>query len=107
MNTILANVKMPALISSAVVFPFFLIAIMNRKNMPEAFPYFLFGTLWTVMLIFVLIMRSIINSYNSGALHISTVSLVARTAFLIILGSFWISIVIDQMPCFLGGTNCD
>ncbi|MGI8581004.1 MAG: hypothetical protein ACR2KX_02350 [Chitinophagaceae bacterium] len=107
MNTLFTNLKMPSLISIATVLPFILLEILNRSGLSESFPYFLFGTLWIVMLIIVLTLKPIFKNFNSGVLNITIPNAIIRAAVLTVLGYFWISIIIDQMPCFLGGTNCD
>ena len=107
MRTVSANVKAPALISLAIVFPFILMEIVNRRNLPGEFPYVLFGALWVAMLLFILILKPILKNFHSGVLHITVFNVITRTVFLAALGYFWISLVVDQMPCFLGGTNCD
>jgi len=107
MNALPVNLKWPAFISLATVLPFILMEIINRKFFPESFPYFLFGMLWLLMLIIIFIFKSLVKNLHSSVLNFTKLNLMTRFASLILLGYCWISLIIDQMPCFLGGTNCD
>lgn len=74
-----------------------------------------FHVLWFVYLwlLAVLFMRTSIGTVRRAlamrAEHVAvlrTVSLVPRIAFLALIAWQWMSLVIDQMPCFLGATGC-
>jgi len=107
MNTIFANLKVSAFISLVIVSPFLILEIINKQDLPGSFPYPLFGILWIVMLLFVFLIRPIVQSFQTGAPHLSIGNLITRSVLLISLAYFWVRIVIDQMPCFLGIPNCD
>ncbi len=107
MTALSVNRKWPVFISLATVLPFILMEIINRKFFPESFPYFLFGMLWLLMLIIIFIFQSLVKNLFSPVPNFTILNLMIRFASLILLGYCWISLIIDQIPCFLGGTNCD
>ena len=88
--------KAAALVSTILVLPFLILEAVNttltRENAQGL--VVLFGVLWAVPLLFVLLLRA------HGWLAVRVVVMIA-------LAVFWGSLVIDQMPCFLGVPNCD
>ena len=107
MNRIVINLKLPAFISLMIVLPLMVLEVVNRQNFPGSFPYPLFAILWITMLAFIVLIRSIVRSFHTGMPNLPMVSLITTTVLVLALGFFWIGIVIDQMPCFLGVANCD
>jgi hypothetical protein len=104
----LTKLKSPAIISLALVIPFALLELANRRNIPEDFPIPLFVILWLLPAIFLLTLRPIVRSVQAGnKLLANPVSLLLRAALLVFLAYLWAGILIDQMPCFLGVPNCD
>ena len=101
------NLGTPVLISLVTVLPFMVLEIVNRQNLPETFPFFLFGFLWIAMLLFILILRPLLKTFKNGLLRVEPLHLIKRVTLLLVIGYFWINILADQMPCFLGVINCD
>jgi len=100
--------KLSATISLLVVLPFIIMELVNRRVYHEDFPFVLFGALWLASTLFFLTLLLIVRNFRS-ANRGKKVFLVfgIRIAALILLAWFYISILVDQMPCFLGDINCD
>ena len=109
MQTILTNLKLPVLISSILVIPFMIMEVMNRRNFNEGFPIPLFVFMWVLPIIFIVTLMPIVRDLRraGNSLMASPVNLLIRVVILIFIAWMWTSILIDQMPCFLGVPNCD
>src|SRR5262245_36593361 len=107
MNTTARTLAVSSLISLIMVFPFLLLEILNRRHFSESFPYSLFTILWIVMLAFIFVLIPIVRNLQTGTPSLSTTNLITRFTILLLLSFFWIRVIIDQMPCFLGVVNCD
>ena len=88
--------KVAALASSVLVLPLLILEALHttltRQNAPGLIV--LFGLLWLLPALFVLILRT--SGYR-----------LLRVAALLAIALFWGGVVADQMPCFLGVPNCD
>src|SRR6185295_18728839 len=103
MQTILTNLRLPALISLLLVLPFMILELINRRNFNEGFPFPLFGFLWALPIIFIVTLTPIVQTVRTGnSVMAKPISLLFRVAFLLLIAWFWGSLVIDQLPCFLG-----
>ena len=108
MQAILTKFKSPVLISLLFVVPFMLLEWVNRRSFNEDFPYSLFGFLWLLSLLFFITIMPIIRNIRAGnSLLANPIPFLLRVVFLGCIGWIWLSMVIDQMPCFLGIPNCD
>ena len=108
MKNLLASLKSPALVSFLLVLPFMLLEWVNRRNLNEGFPFPLFGILWLLPLGFLLILTPIVRKVRAGKnLMAKPISLLFGLAALIFIALIWGSLVMDQLPCFLGAANCD
>ena len=108
MQTILTNLRSPALISLLFVLPFMILEVVNRRNFNEGFPIVLFGLMWLLPMIFIVTLTPIVRNVRAGnSIIASPVNLLIRVVILVFIAWMWTSILIDQMPCFLGVPNCD
>ena len=108
MKNILTNLRSPAIISLLLIIPFMIMEVVNRPNFNEGFPIPLFGILWLMPLIFIVILMPIVRSVEAGnGIMANPISLFLRVIFLVLIAWMWIGIVKDQMPCFCGLPNCD
>jgi hypothetical protein len=108
MQTILTNLKLPVLISSMLVIPFMIMEVVNRRNFNEGFPIPLFIFMWVLPILFVVTLMPIVRNVRAGNnLMASPVNLLIRVVILVFIAWMWTSLLIDQMPCFLGVPNCD
>ncbi|MBC7877659.1 MAG: hypothetical protein H7Y59_10870 [Anaerolineales bacterium] len=107
-KNMLTNLRSPAIISFLLTIPLMIMEIVNRRNFNEGFPIPLFGILWLMPLIFIVILMPIVRSVEAGnGIMVKPISLFTRVIFLAFIAWMWISIVKDQMPCFCGLPNCD
>ena len=102
------SLKTPAIISSMVVLPFLILELLNRQNPSADFPIALFVVLWILSLSFMIILMPVMRGLPAGSRNMpNAVSLVPRIVLLLVIAWLWMSLVVDQMPCFLGVPNCD
>ena len=100
------SLKTAAIVSSVLVLPFMILEVVNRPAFD--FPTPLFAFMWLLGLAFVVTLFSVLRGFRLGdrsAPHF--VSLLWKTAVLMLVAWVWVSLTIDQMPCFLGVPNCD
>jgi hypothetical protein len=95
MQTILTNLRLPAIVSFLLILPFMIMEVVNRRNFNEGFPIPLFVFMWILPMLFLLIGMPIVRNIRAGN------SILANPIALLI------RVAIDQMPCFLGVPNCD
>src|SRR5688572_16309954 len=68
----------------------------------------LFGLLWLAPTTFILTALPLARRLRAGENILARpVALLLRITFLALISVFWVSLVNDQMPCFLGIPNCD
>ena len=108
MKNMLINLRSPALISLLLVLPFMILELINRQGFNEGFPIPLFVIMWLLPLIFIVVLMPIVRNVRAGnSLMASPISPLIRVVLLILIAWMWTSLLIDQMPCFLGVPNCD
>jgi len=108
LSDIAGKLKAPAIISALHVLPFMIMELVNRRSLPEGFPIPLFIFMWLLGLTFVALLMPILRSLATGNSAIENhISLLPTVAFLIFIAWLWVTVVVDQMPCFLGVPNCD
>jgi len=109
MKNNLTNLRSPALISLLFVIPFIIMETVNTQNLNAIFNVPLFGIMWLLSMLFILTAMPIVqNLWRTGnSIVASPIILMIRVVFLALLVWMWFSILIDQMPCFLGVPNCD
>ncbi len=93
-----------AIISSLLVLPFVVLELVNRGS----FPLPLFVAMWLLGFSFMFIATPLARVVRDRNIQIvRPLSLVSRAICLILIVFFWVGLVLDQMPCFLGVPNCD
>jgi len=108
MQNILTNLRLPTTISFLLILPFMIMEVINRRSFNEDFPFPLFIIMWLLPVLFLLTGMPIVRNVRAGnSILASPVILLIRVVFLIFIAWFWASLLIDQMPCFLGVPNCD
>jgi hypothetical protein len=104
----LKHLRLPAIISSALVLPFIILELVNRRTYHEGFPMPLYGVLWLLPMALTLISMRIVQQVRTGHRSTSTTAgLSLGIALLIVIAWVWIGIILDQMSCFLGVPLCD
>lgn len=108
MKNIFTNLRSPTIISLLLVLPFMILEPVNRRNFNEGFPIPLFVFMWLLPMLFILTGMPIVRNVRAGnSLLANPVILLIRVVFLAFIAWMWVSLMIDQMPCFLGVRNCD
>ena len=110
MNTMLTNPLSGVVISFIFcVLPFMTLEWATRSDLPrsDASPM-LWIVMWLPSAIFIAILMPIVRNLRRARHSIlaNPVSLLLRVGILIFLAWIWGTLVIDQMPCFLGGSGC-
>lgn len=109
MKNIFTNFRSPALIGLLFVVPFMIMEVVNTQNINAVFNVPLFGIMWLLPTIFIVILIPIVRNLRraGNSLMANPVSLLISVIFLVLIAWMWASLLIDQMPCFLGVPNCD
>jgi hypothetical protein len=66
MSGIAAGTKPAAVISTVLVLPFVILELVNRREFYEGFPVVLFGLLWLLSMMFIVILTPIVQNVRSG-----------------------------------------
>ena len=110
MKTLISNPRLAPMISFILcVLPFMILEWTTRSNAPrsDASPM-LWVFLWVLstgfIAILMLIMRTLRRAGNRILANLFSLSL--NVIFLAVFVWLWGALVIDQMPCFLGGSGC-
>lgn len=105
------DLKSAALLSLVLVLPFALLESLNHPISPQNAPdvLLLFGLLWLLPTAFILILVPLVRKVRAGhrSAAANLINLVSRVALLALIAMLWGSLLIDQMPCFMGVSNCD
>ena len=105
-----SNFISAALISLILVLPFAILEALHHPITQQNAVGLLclFGLLWLLPTIFILILVPIPRTVPAGdGAPVSRLNLLFRVAFLVLIAMLWGGLVIDQIPCFLGVANCD
>jgi hypothetical protein len=106
MTSVITNLKTPALVSVVLVLPFVILELKNQRV--SDFPIFMFVILWLLPVASLLILMPVVRDVRAGARALADpFGLLVRFALVAGIVYVWGSIVLDQMPCFLGVPNCD
>jgi hypothetical protein len=64
--------------------------------------------MWLPSAVFIAILMPMVRSLRrvGNSILANPVSLLLRVGILVFLAWMWGTLVIDQMPCFLGGSGC-
>ncbi|HVF47039.1 MAG TPA: hypothetical protein VNA17_05685 [Pyrinomonadaceae bacterium] len=80
---------------------------VNRRDLPDVFPFALFAALWLSGLIFVVAAALTGRNLVAGDAARRPVQVILGTVVALSMGVFWAVLFLDQQPCFLGVPNCD
>lgn len=71
------------------------------------FPFFLFFALWIEVSVAAYLFMSVIDAFRQRTWHQNAVLLTIQFLVFVFLAYAWVTLVIDQWPCFfLGGSGC-
>lgn len=103
-----APTGLSALLGLLITLPFAVMELVNRRSYGEDFPFPLFGIMWLMASVFAAILIPITKDLRSGeSLKANWASLLVRGVILVGVIVGWVSLVADQMPCFVGVRYCD
>ena len=109
MKTMLANPRWAPVISFMLgVFPFMILEWAIRSNAPrsDASPM-LWVVLWILSTGSITILMLAVRRVRAGnTMMTNPVPLLLGVIFFAAFAWMWVALVIDQMPCFLGGSGC-
>lgn len=110
MKTMLASPILAGVISFLLcVLPFMILEWTTRSDLPRsnASPM-LWVVLWLLSTGFIAILMLIVRNLRrtENRIPAKPFSLLLGVIFFAVFASQWVALVIDQMPCFLGGTGC-
>ena len=108
MKNMFLTLRSPALISLLLIIPFMVMEVVNRWGFNEGFPFPLFIIMWLLPVLFILTGMPILRNMRAGDNMLAKPGLLLiRVVLLIFIAWFGGTLLIDQMPCFLGVPNCD
>ena len=100
--------KTAGIASAALVLPFLILESVNSPNFPRDFPVVLFGVMWLMVMSLAFIALSLLRRLETGGRTTGDLAgLLWRVAALIVIAWMLVSLIVDQMPCFVGVPNCD
>lgn len=110
MKTMISNPRLAPVISfSLCVFPFMILEWATWSGAPrtDASPI-LWVVLWLLSTISIAILMTIVQGLRrvGNKIMANPAFLLFRLVLVILFAWLWVVLVIDQMPCFLGGSGC-
>ena len=110
MITMISNPRSAPVISFILcVLPFMILEWATRSDAPrtDASPI-LWVVLWLLSMISIAILMTIVQGLRrvGNSIMANPVFLLFRLVLVILFAWLWVALVIDQMPCFLGGSGC-
>ena len=102
-----ATLSVAAVTGAVLVLPLLLLEWMNTRGFPAGFPAALFLFLWILGAAFVVILMPMLRTRADGRRATPSIADAARVVLLMVIAAVWVTLVTDQMPCFLGFPNCD
>jgi cation transport ATPase len=101
------DLKAAAIVGCVLVLPFIALEWMNGPGFANGVPAPLFAVMWLLTALFVVIVMPVLRTPLERRGTADIVILLSRVVLGIVVAGLWISLVQDQMPCFLGVPNCD
>lgn len=101
------RLKSAIIFGSIAVLPLLVLEWMNQPVSFRDFPYLLFLVLWAIPSLFWLALSAVAHSLKAERWFPPSLGFWLSLFIALILAWAWISILSDQMPCFLGIPNCD
>lgn len=109
MKKVFLNPKTSILIGFLITLPFMFMEFATSSNLPRSnFPIQLFIFMWIIASIFLLLINSTLETIQGKNYQKKKNYLIITIKIIFggILAYIWITIIIDQIPCFLGATGC-
>jgi len=108
-KNMITEFTLAAIVGLIVVLPFVILEYINTQGFRAlGFPVALFSVMWLLPFVFVFLLMPTVRDIRSGAgIMAHPASVFVRAVLMIAIGMFWVILVNDQMPCFMGVPNCD
>jgi hypothetical protein len=110
MKAVATDLGPAVLISFLLVLPFVILEFLFNTPTRQSAPGILalFGFLWLLPTAFIVVLAPMARTVRAGSgIMANPVALLVRVAFLVLVAMVWGSLLVDQLPCFLGVPNCD
>lgn len=111
MKSVATDLRPAALVGMTLVLPLVILEFLfnttlTKHSVVGLTP--LFGFLWLLPVAFVVILMPIVRNVRArDAITANLGRLSLGVALLGLITAVWVSLLVDQMPCFLGVPNCD
>jgi hypothetical protein len=91
-----------------VTLPFMILEWVTSSDAPRSdFSTLMFGVMAVSAGLFALMLMQAARTVRAGNMTIArSTSVVLRAVLVGLIGSAWLGLVVDQMPCFLGAKGC-
>jgi hypothetical protein len=102
------RIKWTIIASTVLVLPFMYLEWMNRRAFGEDYPFPLFGVMWLLSTAALVTLSTFVRKPRTANNTLAgPLGLVIKVCLFILITGLWISILLDQWPCFLGIRYCD
>lgn len=97
-----------AIIGLALMLPFAILELSSAARPPGRDFLVLFGVLRLLPTLLVVAASPLMQLLRAGnGIAMQPLPLIARATVAVLVAWSWVSLVVDQWPCFLGVPNCD
>jgi hypothetical protein len=86
--------------------PFYVLEYYCSNGYPRGVPAALFRMMWVETTLFAFLAFSIYRTQFKSTMGKWIIPFLLKLAAMTVIAIAWITVVIDQMPCFLGGRGC-
>lgn len=86
--------------------PFYALEYYYSGGYPQGVPAALFRMMWVETTLIAFLAFSVYRTSFAEPARQWIVPFLLKLAAMIVIAIAWVTIVIDQMPCFLGGRGC-
>ncbi|MGH7598480.1 MAG: hypothetical protein ACREOI_19155 [bacterium] len=91
MKNLLTNLRSAAISGFILVLPFMTLELVNRRSFHEDFPILLFGILWLLPMIFIVILTPIVRNVRAGnSIMTNPINLLLRVGFSALIAMMWV-----------------
>lgn len=106
MKTVGERVFYSMVIGFLATAPFYALEYYYSGGYPQGVPEALFRMMWIETTLFSILTFSLLRTQFTNAVRNWLIPLVLKLAAMSVIAIAWITIVIDQIPCFYGGHGC-
>lgn len=108
MNPRIKRILLPLLLGLLAMLPFMIMEVVNLGRIPDPFPFAIFLYLWLMFALLIMSLSAILHLAKSKLNRKERFPALLLNALVIVFCAISIiTLLVDQMPCFLGLPNCD